>query len=491
MRLSLVAHGFPPLEKAGVENFTAQLARGLAVRGHAVEVFVPRVREDLPDLSLRREERDGYGIQWLTTNSSPGDPREALDPPGCAEQFDQFLERERPELVHFHHVAKLGLGLIGAAHARRIPTVYTVHDYFPICHRIALLRPDLERCETIGDPQACARCDLALSVLNQQDTLGDYHLGVLPGQLDAEEAERLGATLAGRQDAVGFPAEEWQAATELRTELDLRRREAFRQVDRLIAPTRFLAERMVDGGLDRERIVHLPYGIDTSTLLGVPCANTAQLEARPLRVGFIGSLTKHKGVHVLLDAWEQLSPEAELHLWGDSTDRVYVERCREQAERIGARMHGAFEQRHLAQILARVDLVVVPSIWVENYPIAIREALAAGRPVLASDVGAIPESVRDGVDGRLFRVGDAADLARVLGELLADPASVVRLRNGAAPVCGLEAQVRDHERIYAEVAREVAARRPAKPAVLPHLEAISARREELLELSSAELFARS
>jgi glycosyltransferase involved in cell wall biosynthesis len=490
MRLCLVAHGFPPLEKAGVENFTAQLARGLAREGHAVEVFVPRVRPDLPDLSIRHERRDGFGVHWLSTNSGPRDPAEQLDPPGRAEHFDRFLERERPELVHFHHVTKLGLGLIEAAHARGIPTVYTVHDYYPVCHRITLLRPDMRRCTTIGDPEACARCDLALAVLNDCPQLGDYHIGAFEGSLGAAERARLAATLGGDESGSGFEAPEWDEARARRRELDQRRLGVYRQVDRLVAPTEFLRDRMVEGGIDPQRLVHIPYGIDTDALVDLPRADVAELSGRPLRIGFVGSLTKHKGAHVLLEAFEELSDRAELHLWGDSTDRVYVESCRARAEAVGARWHGAFDQHRLPGILGSVDLVVVPSIWVENYPIAIREALAAGRPVVASRVGALPESVRDGVDGLLFEVGSAADLRRALRELIDEPARVVALREAAAPVKSLEHEVAVHQALYREVIDAVTTATD-EPHPLPHLRGVAASYGALQRLSNRELFTRA
>jgi glycosyltransferase involved in cell wall biosynthesis len=491
MRLCLVAHGFPPLERSGVENYTAQLARGLAAAGEDVAVFVPRVRSDLPDLSLRYEARDGYGIHWFTGNSQPGDPAEQLDPPGRAAQFDAFLERERPQLVHFQHVAKLGLGLVEVARARGLPLVYTAHDYYPVCHRITWMRPDLARCEVLGEPRACSRCDLALGLLNQLPELGDYHIGAFPAALPPDTRRRLEAILAGDERGSGLAAEEWAAAAQRRAELDLRRREVFGLFDRILCPTHFLAERLVEGGLSRSVLQHLPYGIDTAQLAALPRPTAAELRSRPLRIGFLGSATKHKGLHVLLDAWALLQPRgsAELHLWGDSTDRPYVEQCRRRAEALGAHWHGPFDQRDLASCLGRVDLLVVPSIWVENYPLAIREALAAGRPVVASRVGALPESIADGRDGRLFLPGDGADLARVLGELIAAPEDVVRLRAGAAPVHDLAAHVREHRALYAELS----APRPEAEAapVLPHLRQLAARHREINSLPSAELFERT
>ncbi len=504
MRLCLVAHGFPPVERSGVENLTAQLARGLAARGHAVHVFAPRVRPDLADLSVRREDRDGYVVHWLSANSPPRDPEEALDPPGRAARFAAFLERERPEVVHFQHVVKLGLGLVDAARERGLPTVYTAHDYYPVCHRVTWMRPDLVRCDRLGDAAACARCDLALGLLNQRTELGDYHVGALPEQLEPELSERLAAVLRGDSQGAGLAPGELEAAVERRTRLDRRRAEAFGRFDLVLSPTHFLTERLREGGVlppegssDRPRVVHLPYGIDTAPLLDLPRADADELAARPLRIGFLGSLTKHKGVHVLLEAWQRLGPEprAELHLWGDSTDRPYVEACRDRARRLGVHWHGAYESQDLPACLARLDVTVVPSLWVENYPIAIREALAAGRPVVVSRVGGLGESVRDGIDGRAFQVGDAEDLARVLAELIDDPAQVVRLREGAGAVHTLEAHVDEHLALYGELIAEASARgaerrAEAPQASLPHLAKVAELHRGLLEAPSGELFQR-
>lgn len=492
MRVCLVAHGFPPHELAGVENFTAQLARGLAAAGNVVEVFVPRRRPDLANLSVRREERDGYGVHWLTVNSGPSDPAEALEPPGHAEQFEAFLDRVQPDVVHFQHVFRVGAGLIEVAAERGLPIVYTGHDYFPVCHRITLLRPDLTRCDTIGEPERCARCDLTLGLLNECEELGDYHMGAFASDLPAATAARVAATLAGDRDGSGLHANEWTAAEERRTGLDRRRSELFGAVDRFLCPTRFLAERLVAGGVRRESLQHLPYGIDTAVLADVPRPAPEEFGRRPLRFGFVGSLTKHKGVHVLLEAFERVAGRAELVVHGDSTDRSYVEAMRRRAEAVGARLPGAFHQEQLPSILAELDVLVVPSIWVENYPIAIREAFAAGRVVIASDVGAFPESVRDGVDGLTFAAGDVEALAECLERCVNDPQLVARLRDGIGPVDQLGQHVSDHVAVYRELVDAARARREAeRETVLPHLRDIAADHAALSDLPSEELLTRA
>ena len=482
MRVCLVSHGFPPYETTGVENYSEALARALSRAGHTVEVFAPRKRAELAELSVRRSEHPGYAVTFVTRNSAPRDAGEALEPPGLARTFGAFLDRERPELVHFQHVLKLGVGLIEEAQKRDIPTVYTAHDYYAVCHRYTLLRPDLARCTTLGQPAACARCDLALSYLNEQEGLGDYQAGAAPEQLSPEQAERLQALLEGE------PPAEFESALEQRSALDGVRAAAFARLDRIVAPTRFLAERLAEGGVEPERIVHLPYGIEVDELAALPRPVRAADE--PLRVAYLGGLSKQKGVEVLLDAWGRLRPDgaAELSIWGGGTDRVWVERLRAQAEEVGAQWRGAYDREGLVRALGEAHVLVVPSVWVENYPIVIREALAAGRPVLASELGALPESVRHGVDGLLFAPGDAEALSAALRRLLDEPELYPALCDAIEPVHGIDAQVGELAALYERVRVEHREERPDLP---PSLREFQARKAELDHLPLRALFARA
>jgi len=450
MRICLVSHGFPPIERTGVENYTAALAAELVRAGHSVEVFTPRVAPELPDLSMRREERHGYGVTWLTTSTPPRNQEELLDVPGVADRFGEFLDRERPEVVHFQHLIKLGMELPAHARKRDIPTIYTAHDYYPVCHRFTLVKPDMSRCETVGDPSLCARCDLGLSYLNRIGELGDYQLGALEEQLGEERYAEVRAILAGDPERAGFREHELKGFVERRLQLDDRRRRAYQGFDLVLSPTRFLADRLIEGGIPAERVELLTYGAETAFLKGI--SPVVRQEGRPLRFGYMGGLSKHKGVHVLVEAFERLEQPPEVSIWGDSSDQVYVETLRARAKRAGIRWRGAYRRAELASALSDVDVVVVPSIWVENYPFVIREAFAAGRPVIASDVGALPESVRHEVDGLLFAPGDAAELAAAMRRIQDEPGLLERLVAGIEPVKDIGEQARELSCIYQRLA---------------------------------------
>jgi hypothetical protein len=82
--------------------------------------------------------------------------------------------------------------------------------------------------------------------------------------------------------------------------------------------------------------------------------------------------------------------------------------------------HGRFDNGRLSEVYADLDALVVPSLWYENSPITIHEAFLTGTPVLASDRGGMAEFVRDGVDGLLFELGSAADLADKMAMMVED-----------------------------------------------------------------------
>ncbi|MBI5433252.1 MAG: glycosyltransferase [Planctomycetes bacterium] len=421
MRIALVAHGFPPLERTGVENHVADLAREFARRGHDVHVFVPRRQPRLSELALRLEARDGYRVHWLARNEPPRSAAAQLEVEGVEQAFAEWLERERPDIVHVHHVAKLGLGVLAAARAAGMPVVFTAHDAFAFCHRVTHLRPDLARCERIGDAQACARCDLAAAELNRHRELGDYHAGMFPADLEPAVRKRLAAALGD-----DFASRKARTVLDERRALDERRFAAFREVDLVLSPSAFYADELVRAGLARERVVHEPIGIDVAALASVEPARTSGA----LRLGFVGGTSKHKGLHVLLAALDGLGPRIKLAIWGSTSDLRWEARLRTHAADVDATWHGGFDAGERARVFASFDVLCVPSIWDENAPLVIRESFAAGRPVLASRVGALAESVRDGVDGVLVAPGDVAAWREVLAGWIRDRAPLEALRAG-------------------------------------------------------------
>jgi GT2 family glycosyltransferase len=195
--------------------------------------------------------------------------------------------------------------------------------------------------------------------------------------------------------------------------------EVLRAADVRIAPSRFLRDRMTALGVPA--IEFLPNGHEP---LDLPAREPDT--AGRVRFGFVGAAIPSKGVHVLAAAFRLLDdPRAALRIHGPFVpyhgDSGYEARVRSiLGPKAGEALRGPFPHEALPQVLAGLDVLVVPSLWEENAPLTVEEAFLARLPVVASGHGGLAERVA-GQGGVCFRPGDPADLARVLRRLLDEP----------------------------------------------------------------------
>lgn len=149
------------------------------------------------------------------------------------------------------------------------------------------------------------------------------------------------------------------------------------------------------------------------------------------RLIFVGRLAAVKGLRVLIEAFGQARrtrPDLHLTLVGDGADRAMLERL---AAPLGdaVQFAGYLSQEDVAAALARSDAFVLPS-FAEGLPVVLMEALAAARPVIATQVAGVSELVEDGVNGFIVPPGDARTLADRIGRIADDPE--LRARMGRA-----------------------------------------------------------
>ena len=162
--------------------------------------------------------------------------------------------------------------------------------------------------------------------------------------------------------------------------------------------------------------------------------NVHQAAGRELRLGFIGTLSDHKGAHVLIEAVRLLAgAPLEVDIYG-ATDQfpAYMARLRGLAaedQRITFR--GTFDNGDIGDVMSSLDALVIPSLWRENTPLVLYSAQMARLPVIASDVEGIAEVVDHGVNGLLFRMGDAQGLASIIRRVL-DEKDLLRRLSAAA-----------------------------------------------------------
>jgi glycosyltransferase involved in cell wall biosynthesis len=203
------------------------------------------------------------------------------------------------------------------------------------------------------------------------------------------------------------------------------RAEAVANVDLFLSPSKFLHDELVTWGIPKKQIATSMIGIDRRSLRGLHRTRSPRV-----RVAFHGSLMRTKGAHVVLEAWARLPKNVAalgtLTIRGAPRDAAYLKEVSALAKRAGAILDREFPRSELAAKLSETDLLVVPSIWWENSPLAILEGLAARIPLLVSNLGGMAELVEEGRGGYRFRPGDPDDLARGLRQCLESPAHLAR-----------------------------------------------------------------
>jgi len=233
--------------------------------------------------------------------------------------------------------------------------------------------------------------------------------------------------------------------------------------DRVLAVSGFVRDKFLSMGVDPARAEVLPIG---SRITEVVAANPELVfdpepfacnPGRPVRLVFLGYNNHYKGLLVLADALELLTPEYLRRL----AVTVYANQGRTaqwRFERLRPRLAGltyqdAYDFSDIPWILGGKDLVVVPSVWWDNAPQTVFEAFGCGVPVLGAALGGIPDFVIDGHNGLLFRGNDRYDLARRLAETLRDPRVLDRMRRNVRPPKSIDEHGAEIEALYRSLLR--------------------------------------
>jgi glycosyltransferase involved in cell wall biosynthesis len=426
-RFLFVAHAFPPDSHAGVELYTLRLARGLAARGHRVDVVTSRQRPGLPQYATERLELDGVTVHGLVQNWPYRDLPEAVIDPAIDRLFGALLDELRPDLVSIQTLACLSAGIPGVCAERGIPAVAHLHDAWWSCPSGGQRLHFAGRSCLPVDRTLCGACfDRHRHLEGPLERIARRIAGRLPGPIPPDALHRSFAALPDparqalrRLNRVAAslrprPPEAVEAAPSIDRRIERRHRTIERALGHLEAtfsPTRFLLDSLQDDGL----LLPAPRVLASGVPHGGPATRLDAQADGPLRVLFAGTWVHHKGPQVLARALARCTTPIEARAVGPAPFPEF----RDQVEALAdgrLRVGPAAAPDEVPALLDATEVLVVPSTWAENAPLIALEARARLRPVIASDLGGLPEVVRDGVDGRLFGAGDADALARLLDD---------------------------------------------------------------------------
>jgi glycosyltransferase involved in cell wall biosynthesis len=412
MRLLLLAQFFPP-DIGGEERHVFNLANTLADRGHTVAVATQRL-DGVPD---RETLASGVRVYRFATvamrlpgvySSSRTHHPPVPDPFGVRE-LAKIVRDERPDVVHAHNwIINSALALRrDSTTKRRFGLVLTLHDYSQVCATKRLMRADV----TCPGPKV-SRCLPCASA----------HYGPVVGPVTVAATNVMRA---------------WKE----------------RAIDHIISVSQAVAEgnRVPDGPSSSV----IPNFVLDSALL--PVDDPARGTSRDVPFGvpkepfilFVGELSHEKGLHTLLRAYESLGKHRPaLMLVGRRTSDTPT-RLPNDTE-----MHLDWPHEHVLAAFQHCLMAVLPSVWPDPCPTTVLEAMASGRPVIASSVGGVVDMIADGASGLLVPPGDTAGLAVAMDRLLTN--GDLRARLGASAKVSVRpftasAVAERLEAVYAEV----------------------------------------
>jgi glycosyltransferase involved in cell wall biosynthesis len=327
-----------------------------------------------------------------------------------ARELIRFLQDQKPDIIHFHHTLRYGVEALAVAR-RALPDtkiIYTLHDYLPICHRDGqMLRQSGNSLCHQASPNHCHQCFPEISA----------------------------AKFRLREQFI-------------KTHFDL--------VDQFIAPSRFLAERYVNWGVSRTRISVIENGTESIP----PVAHrTLPRGGSRNRFTVLGQISPYKGSLLLAEAVQHLLSRGEedfsiaihgnIALQSTEFKKEFVEKTTFLTPYIT--IHGTYSRDQLPSIMAETDWLIIPSIWWENAPLVIAEALHHRRPVICSNIGGMAEKVQHAGNGLHFRVGSAQGLADIMQRAMHEKGMWRKLVDQISPPTTMTDCAAQHIQLYGEL----------------------------------------
>lgn len=373
--------------KGGAEKYFFDLSELLVNKGHYVSVWSTRHPEN-----FKWPEQKNF-ITYYDYSQKQGflkDIKKVINIFWNFEakrKLEKLLKKEKPVLAHlhnFHH--HFSPSIVSTLKKHKIPVVMTLHDYKMFCPNHILF----------SRGKICTDClkRKNWSCFRKKCVKNSY----LKSSICVLEAK-------------------WQEFLGLEKKIDV-----------FTAPSLFMKKQAIKWGLAKEKIFHLPYFLPKENKKELFPENEKAKPSKPYFLYF-GRLSPEKGIDILIRAFDKIwekYPHWRLKIVGDGPDRKNLKNLLGVNYR-NIEFLGRKKGRQLKKIISQAYLVIVPSIWPENYPYVILESFSQGKPVIGSRIGGIPELVKDKKTGLLFEPNNINDLTEKIKYAIKYRRAIIRM----------------------------------------------------------------
>lgn len=452
----------------GVNGYQQGLALALADRGHAVATLSSGTAATPANPAPRlRRHPDWRGIACFEIVNSPvrapsvaqfDRPQDEVACPPLASLTADLVRAWRPSIVHINCLEGFSIDCVDACRVAGARIVFSLHNYHPICPQVYLMHGKQEPCTDFQNGHRCVGCltafDGQLESPSPRPVRSDADIASAfpPPARDARDPappDRPGGRVHNLP--IADPPSD-RAPTAYAT-----RRAAMiamlNRCDRVLAVSRFVADKFANLGVSRDRLHTMHIGIAMADALGSIPKRAAR--SGPVRLVFVGFHNRYKGLPVLLDALDALEPGVlgGIHLCVHAKGVEVVEHRLRRLESRLARLtlSRGYEPVDLPHLLAGGDIGVVPSVWWDNAPQTVMEMLACGLPVIGSEVGGIPDFIEHGRNGLLVPGNDHGALAEAIARIVREPGLLDQLSAGVRPPKAMSAHAVEIEELFTAV----------------------------------------
>jgi glycosyltransferase involved in cell wall biosynthesis len=381
-------HGFPPEYMAGSEVYSLHLAKELN-KNHEVIVFHRIENPFLEEYQVTESNFEGLKKFMVNIPYLPHYFEGRYINQKVEVIYEELLMELKPDIVHFGHLNYLSTNLVKITKSLNLPVIFTLHDFWLYCPRGQLInRRDESLCYDI-DYNKCVDC------------LDEY--------------------LALEKDAIN----------KIKQRREHIQKQVISHVDCFISPSKFLQNKMIELGVPKEKTCYLDYGFNFEFLKGFK-----KKKSETIRFGYIGRIIPTKGIQLLIQAFNKIkNNNSELRIYGSTSHLSYLE---EMATNPNIHFLGGYDNWKIADVLAEIDVLIVPSIWFENSPLVIHEAAMAKIPIITTDLGGMAEYVKDNINGLLFKRNDVNDLVSKIKQFIDNPNLIEKLSKNPTHVVPIE-----------------------------------------------------
>ena len=393
MRITYIVHGYPPSEYAGTEQHTALLVEAMKELGHTVQVISATRSVGHQHLHILEVPQENI---VRIVNNIPSRPLSTGETDKNVDHIiTSLVDKFAPDIIHIQHIQFLSSSLRFTQ-----PTIYTLHDAWLWCPSGGTLLqfPEQDRC-TGPTREKCPSCythwqpkpsNTAFALLKLAEKLHPYISPSTLHRLWKKLPQRLREPIA--RERHNKLSNETSDNFQRRQDTML---EFAKHMHVLISPSKFLQYQAHTLGISPVRVI--PHGVHVpSTITNTHIGGQGFV--------YISTMQRHKGPHIVDQAYNKAFPNKEVPLkfYGDGPVTV------------SNPTHSAVSREKVFSLLQHADYLILGSIWSENAPMIILEARAIGCPIIAPNIGGIPEILEHNTDGFLYKVGDITDLAQTM-----------------------------------------------------------------------------